>query len=169
MTGDGAPAVLVTGATGNVGGALVRLFEAAGRPVRAGMLAPERVALREGVVTVPLDFTQPATFDAALRGIRRLFLIRPPAISDVKATLFPFIEAAERAGVAHVVLLSLQGAEKNPVVPHRKVEKRLLASPLAWSFLRPSFFMQNLLTKHREPPGARHALHPCRPGPDLVH
>lgn len=141
--------VLVTGATGNVGGELVRLFGAAGLPVRAAVPEPEQARFGDGVEPVALDFRRPDTFAGALDGVRRVFLVRPPAIADVKRTLLPFLDAAERAGVEHVVFLSLQGAGRNPLVPHRTVEKRLEASGLAWTFLRPSFFMQNLSGTHR--------------------
>jgi uncharacterized protein YbjT (DUF2867 family) len=64
-------------------------------------------------------------------------------------SIFPALDAAERAGVEHVVFLSLLGAEQNPFVPHRWIEWKLLRSEMAWTFLRPSFFMQNLATTHR--------------------
>jgi len=51
--------------------------------------------------------------------------------------------------VEHVVLLSLQGAETNRLVPHATLEAWAWASGLAWTFVRPSFFMQNLLSSHR--------------------
>lgn len=62
----------------------------------------------------------------------------------------PFVDAAEEAGTERVVFLSLLGAEKNPVVPHRRIERHLEASGLSYTFLRASFFMQNLTTVHRE-------------------
>jgi uncharacterized protein YbjT (DUF2867 family) len=48
------------------------------------------------------------------------------------------------------VFLSLLGAAKNPLVPHHKVEQYLLSAGVPWTFLQPSFFMQNLSTTHRE-------------------
>ncbi len=78
-----------------------------------------------------------------------MYLIRPPAISDVKRLLFPAIDAAREAGVQQIVFLSLIGVERNRVVPHYKVEQYLLGSGVPYTFLRPSFFMQNLNTTHR--------------------
>ena len=95
------------------------------------------------------DFTDPATWTAAFAGVRLMFLVRPPQLSNVKRDMVPALEAAERAGVRHVVFLSLQGAEKNRVVPHAAIEKWLRASTMDWTFLRPSFFFQNLSTTHR--------------------
>jgi uncharacterized protein YbjT (DUF2867 family) len=94
------------------------------------------------------DFSDTSTFDTAFTGINKLFLMRPPAVSNVKKFMFPAIDAAIDAGVSHFVFLSLQGADKNSVVPHRKVEDYLKSKKTAWTFIRPSFFMQNLTTTH---------------------
>lgn len=63
--------------------------------------------------------------------------------------MVPALEAARLAGVRHMVLLSLQGAEKNRVVPHAALEAWLRDSDVLWTFVRPSFFMQNLTGTHR--------------------
>ena len=55
--------------------------------------------------------------------------------------MFPALEAAQPAGVKHVVFLSLIGSEKTTYVPHYKVEQYLQASKISWAFLRASFFM----------------------------
>lgn len=73
--------------------------------------------------------------------------MRPPAISDTKRYLRPFIAAAQRSGVRQVVFLSVMGV--NRVMPHWQVEKDLRDSEMAWTFLRPSFFAQNLHTAYR--------------------
>ena len=140
--------ILVTGATGNVGGALTELLAAAGHPVRAaGRSARD---LPQGVAFSRLDFLDPTTYAPTLEGVRRVFLIRPPAISDVRRDLAPFLSAMERAGVTHVVFLSLLGVERNRIVPHRAIEDLLRASRMDWTMLRAGFFMQNLSTTHRD-------------------
>jgi uncharacterized protein YbjT (DUF2867 family) len=73
-----------------------------------------------------------------------MFLLRPPAISDVKSTLIPFIKQAKQLGVDHVVFLSVAGAEKNAWVPHHAVEQHLKQSGMRYTLLRPGFFSQNL-------------------------
>lgn len=60
-----------------------------------------------------------------------------------------FVDAAARVGVEHVVYLSVLGAEKNPFLPHRRIERRIESSGVAHTFLRASFFMQNLAEVHR--------------------
>ncbi len=142
--------VLVTGATGNVGSEVVRLLRGGKSSVRAAVRDPGRVEPAGGVEYAPFDFTRPETYARALRGVDRLFLVRPPAISNTRRYVNPFVDAAKAAGVGHIVFLSLLGAEKNPVVPHRRIEDYLKASGVSHTFLRPSFFMQNLSTVHRE-------------------
>lgn len=142
--------VLVTGATGNVGRPIVAGLHEAGVPVRAAVQpGREAAGLPDGVEVVPFDFRDPATWDAAFDGVERMFLLRPPDISDVRRDLVPAVERAGGRGLRHVVFLSLQGAERIKVVPHAKVESWLRSSGLAWTFVRPSFFMQNLSTTHR--------------------
>ncbi|MGS0687566.1 SDR family oxidoreductase [Nakamurella sp. GG22] len=144
--------VLVTGATGNVGRPVAVGLLAAGVPVRAAVRDPRTVTddpHLAGATAVAFDFTAPQTWAAAFAGVEVMFLVRPPQLSRVKRDLLPALRAAENAGVRHVVFLSLQGAERNQVVPHAAVEKWLRSSSVAWTFLRPSFFFQNLSTTHR--------------------
>ena len=143
--------ILVTGATGNVGAEVVRLLRQGNHPVRAAARTPSASNRRfgDGVEQVWLDFGAPESYGPTFTGVERMFLIRPPAISDVKRFLFPAIDAAKQAGVQQIVFLSLIGVERNRVVPHYKVEQYLLHSGVPYTFLRPSFFMQNLNTTHR--------------------
>ena len=122
-----------------------------GCQVRAGDLDPQTLRNRFGAAleAVPFDFRKPETFAPAFYGVRRMFLMRPPAIADVRRYIFPAIDAARAAGVEQIVFLSIIGVEKNRLVPHFKIEKYLAASGLSYTFLRASFFMQNLSTTHR--------------------
>jgi uncharacterized protein YbjT (DUF2867 family) len=94
------------------------------------------------------DFGRPETLDAALRDVERAFLLTPPT-PETTAQQRAFIEAARRAGVRHVVKYSAFGA--SPDAPggflkwHGDAEEALKASGLAYTMLRPNFFMQNLL------------------------
>ncbi|WP_265523616.1 NmrA family NAD(P)-binding protein [Oerskovia flava] len=136
--------ILVTGASGNVGAAVVRILTAAGVDHRRA----DRHSPAGHGDTVVFDFTDPATWAGAFEGVHSLFLVRPPAIGNVTRDLLPAVAAAREAGVRHVVFLSLQGADKNKVVPHAKVEKWLRSSDMTWTFVRASFFHQNLSTTH---------------------
>ncbi len=143
--------ILVTGPTGNAGQEVVRGLLERGIAVRAALRDPARIRRPEAdaLSTVAFDFERPDTFAAAFEGVERVFLVRPPAISDVKRFISPAIDAAAAAGVRRVVFLSLLGVEKNPVVPHRRIEAHLRQSGMAYTFLRAGFFMQNLSTVHR--------------------
>ena len=150
--------LLITGATGNVGGAALRCLLSQ-RPAGTELLVASREPVRDQqalgqhdtkVTLMPFDFTKPETVMQALRGVTGLLLVRPPAISDVARYLKPVVQAAVAAGVGHVVFLSLQGAQYNPFVPHHQVEGYLKDSGIRYSLLRPSFFMQILSTTHRD-------------------
>lgn len=142
--------ILVTGATGNVGFEVLRLLSERGYPVKAAVRSHSnlRINLPSDVESVEFDFEQPQTFEPALRGIHTLFLVRPPAISQVKKYIYPAIASAQAVGVERVVFLSLLGAERIALVPHAKIEAYIKSLGLAYTFLRASFFMQNLSTTH---------------------
>ena len=143
--------ILVFGALGNVGTQVITALQAQGVPVRAADLNPQDIQQRfgESVDAVRFDFGVPETFAPAVQGVKGIFLMRPPQISDVERLMFPVIDAAREAGVERVVFLSLIGIENNRRVPHYKVELYLRDSGMDWTFLRSSFFMQNLNTTHR--------------------
>ena len=142
--------ILITGATGNVGFEVLRELRKRGYRVKAAVRSHSnsRINLPSGIETVAFDFEQPQTFEPAFRGINILFLVRPPAISQVKKYIYPAIAAAQAAGVDRVVFLSLLGAESMAIVPHAKIEAYVKSIGLSYTFLRPSFFMQNLSTTH---------------------
>lgn len=144
--------ILVTGATGNVGRELVKRLQQRNVAVRAAVVSADdaRNLPDAAVPWVRFDFEDAATYPAAFAGVDRLFLLRPPHITDIKHTIRPALAYAEQAGVGHVVFLSLLGAEKNNFVPHAKVEKALRAGSVPYTLLRCGFFMQNLSTTHRE-------------------
>ncbi len=143
--------ILVIGALGNVGSAVVEELQARGAAVRAADLFPEKISERfgAGVEAVGFDFAKPETYQPTFAGIKKMFVLRPPQITDIQKMMVPALEAAKTTGVEHIVFLSLIGIESNTVVPHYKVEQWLRASGLKYTFLRASFFMQNLNTVHR--------------------
>lgn len=143
--------ILITGATGNVGREIINLLHKAGYPVRAGVVSIEEA--QQLPVVVPweiFDFTNPATYPAAFADVEKMFLMRPPHITNIQRDIEPVLTYAAQAGVKHIVFLSLLGAEKNSFVPHAKIEKCLLTGPVPYTLLRCGFFMQNLSTTHRQ-------------------
>jgi uncharacterized protein YbjT (DUF2867 family) len=143
--------ILVTGATGNVGKEVVRLLSELDYPVTAAVRNPIEASknLSNKVRCVSFDFNNPETFADAFAGINKLFLVRPPAIADINR-ITPALNAAKQAGIEEIVFLSIIGADKNKIVPHYKIERAIEQLNIPVTFLRCSFFMQNLNTTHRE-------------------
>ena len=144
--------ILVTGALGNVGTEVIKSLQAKGAIVRAADLDEEKITKRfgPGVEAVRFDFTNPQTYTRTFQSIEKMFLVRPPQISNIKRDMVPALLAAKQARVAHVVFLSIIGVENMTFVPHYKVEVFLREQNFQTTFLRCSFFMQNLSTVHRK-------------------
>jgi uncharacterized protein YbjT (DUF2867 family) len=142
--------ILVTGGTGTSGSEIVKQLAAAGAKFRAMARNPGGAdSLRlPGVEVVAGDFERPESLDAALRGVSKALLLTPPDERQVEQQA-RFVDAAKRAGVRHVVKFSAAGAD--PASParflrqHGEADRAIQSSGLAWTFLRPPFFMQNLL------------------------
>ena len=150
-----AGAILVTGATGNVGREVCRRLEDVGVTVFAAVRSPKRIADTadsaagiHGAAPRRFDFTDPSSWEEALDGVSRVFLVRPPHLSNVQRDLAPFLEFLASREVRQIVFLSVQGAENNTIVPHHKIEDAIDSLTIPRTFLRPSFFMQNLTTTH---------------------
>lgn len=144
--------ILITGATGNVGFEVIRFLY--NKDTSHGIVAGVRNIdkAKEVFRAYPrlgynhFDFENPETFNDALNGVDRIFLLRPPHISDVDKYFKPLIAALRQNKVNEIVFLSVQGADKSIVIPHNKIERLIKNSGLEYIFLRPSYFMQNLTT-----------------------
>ncbi|MFX1535865.1 MAG: SDR family oxidoreductase [Promethearchaeota archaeon] len=142
--------ILVTGATGTVGSEVIRSLIKLKIPVRAAVrdISSAKKMFGDEVKYVRFDFGKSETFGEALINIEKLFLVRPPPISDVKKYIFPLIDYAKNSGVTHIVFLSLMGV--NRLMPHYKIEKYMETSGINYTHLRANFFMQNLSTFYRD-------------------
>ncbi|MFF9012912.1 NAD(P)H-binding protein [Streptomyces sp. NPDC014870] len=136
--------ILVTGATGNIGRALVKELHARGAgPLRGLTRDAARAAFPEGIDAVVGDLARPKSLKRALDGVRSVFLVsRPGSDADV-------LEAARQAGVEHVVLVSSITVQTHPhlgpAAENLAVEELLKASGMAWTILRPTQFASNSL------------------------
>ena len=136
--------ILVTGATGNVGGELVRQLVAAQQPVRALVRKLDAGAWPAGVEPVGGDLAQPESLSGALAHARAVFLLG--GYADMPGIL----EQIRRASIEHVVLLSsrsvIGGHPDNAIVDMWLTsESAVQASGVPWTLLRPSGFMSNAL------------------------
>ena len=136
--------ILVTGATGNAGGAVVRALVAAGEPVRALTRRPGESELPAGVDLVSGDLNQPSSLAPALAGVSAAFLLSGYEAMD------EFLRALRDAGVERVTLLSSSAAPsrdmQNAVARYHIVsEQAVRESGVAWTFLQPNSFMTNTL------------------------
>ncbi|MEQ8701057.1 MAG: NAD(P)H-binding protein, partial [Bauldia litoralis] len=142
--------ILVTGATGQVGAALLPLLHARGHEVRAQSRRPDAVAslAAQGAEAAVADLRAPDTLRAHLAWAEAVFLLTADAPDQdrIEAAL---IDAIAAAGRPHVVKLSAQSAGLTPPrsfgIQHRRAERSLAASGLPWTVLRPTFFQQSLL------------------------
>lgn len=136
--------ILLTGVTGTVGREVAKALTQRNVPFQAASYHITEV----GEGKVYLDLSKPETFLPALSGIEKIFLIRPPQLADAKKYFYPFVQAAKQQGVEQIVFLSAMGAERQKFAPHTKIEKYIRDAQIGYTFLRPSFFMQNLVTAH---------------------
>lgn len=141
--------VLVTAATGTVGRHVVEYLVDGGATVRAGTRNPERASLPDGARPTAFDYERPETWGAALSDVDGVFLVLPPGTTGADRVA-AFAEAADRVGVDRIVFLSTLGADRLPILPHRRVERRLEPLLATTTFLRASFFLQNLTEVHGE-------------------
>ena len=141
--------ILITGATGNNGAEILKLLTAQTVPVRAMVRDTKHAdSLPAGVEIVQGDFDQPNTLRAALDGVERAFLLTN-STEKAEAQQLAFVQAAQEAGVKHLVKLSqLHAAADSPVRflrYHAAVEAAIRETNMDWTFLRPNLFMQGLL------------------------
>jgi len=147
-------AILVTGATGNTGAALLPLLAARGAPVRAMVRDAAGGARLAATSAIPVvaDFDDPESVAAALHGITRAYLVTPSS-PTTEAQQVRFAESAARSGVEQLVLLSQLGADEASPVRflryHAAVERRIRELGLGYTFLRPNLFMQGLFAFQR--------------------
>ncbi|MEU1630334.1 NAD(P)H-binding protein [Streptomyces sp. NPDC020096] len=136
--------ILVTGATGNIGSALLKeLHECGAGPLRGLTRDAARASFPKEVGAVEGDFAEIASLKPALEGVRSLFLVsRIGSDADI-------LDAARQAGVEHVVLVSSITVQTHPhlgpAAENLAVERLLKGSGMAWTILRPTQFASNAL------------------------
>jgi len=148
MTGK----VLVLGATGNVGAPLVSQLVAGGHAVKAASRHATPVA---GAEAARFDYANPATFDAALDGVSRAYVLAPGGTVDPKPVLMPFLTRAVERRIG-VVLQTVLGVDADDSIPYRQIELFLQRAGTPVVILRPNWFADNFHTSLLE--GIRHGV-----------
>ncbi len=140
--------LFLTGATGNVGSAILSKIDFERFAVTAAVRDVEH-AKKEcppaPVLFVHFDFEKEEGFDG-IDDHDIVFLLRPPKIGDVKRDIEPFLNKVAQSNVSLLVFLSVQGAEKKSFIPHSKIENSIRERGIPHVFLRCSYFMDNLTT-----------------------
>lgn len=143
--------ILVTGATGTVGGEVVRQLASTDSTVNikaAGhsLQGQEKNIEEDGIKSTQIDFNEPETLRDALKSTDKVFLLTPFQ-SDMLQYSFNMLEEIKNAGdIKHIVKLSVMGAEFEPGGRlHLQAEKMIVGSGIPYTFLRPNAFMQNFV------------------------
>ena len=141
--------VLVTGATGNTGGAILDALVRRDLRVRAMVRSEaDRVKLPDGVQAVIADFDDPASIAAAMVGARSAYLVTPSS-ERAEEQQRRFADLAAKAGLHHLVVLSQLAADEHSPVRflryHAAVEQHVRDLGIPYTFLRPNLFFQGLL------------------------
>jgi uncharacterized protein YbjT (DUF2867 family) len=138
--------VLVTGATGNVGGGVIRsLGQAREVELIAGVRSPGNAEL--GVTQVYFDFNDPDSMARALVGLHRVLMVTGYTVDKLMQGK-TFIDEARTAGVSYVAHLGSPGDDDTRVAHYgweQLVERYLEWSGIGLTNLRPQIYMQNLL------------------------
>ena len=148
--------VLVTGATGQQGGALARVLLDKGHRVRAFVRRPDSPEAKElkrlGAELTEGNFEEPSTIEGAARGVDAVFVVATPFGAGTEAEVRHGIaaaDAAKAAGVGHLVYSSVANADRDTGIPHfdskREVEEHIERLGVPYTIVAPVYFMENLL------------------------
>ena len=141
--------ILLTGATGRVGSAAAKALARASIPFRALVRDPEKVTFDPGTAEIVQgDLNDPAIVDQALQGVSRALIVmgNHPDQSKLERQ---FANLAADAGVSHLVKVSSMEAapDATATLPknHYDTEQHIASLGIDWTFLRPNYYMQNML------------------------
>jgi len=147
--------ILVTGATGQQGGAVAKALLEKGQKIRVMTRNPEKAAAlaKAGAEVVKGDLTNQVDVQSALKGVQGVFAMSTPFEAGMDAEVRQgtmLADAAKQDGVAHYVYTSVGSADRKTGIPHFetkwKVEQHIRQIGLPATILRPVFFMENFGT-----------------------
>lgn len=147
--------VLVTGATGQQGGAVARALLSRGHTVRALTRNPDAAAARHlaaaGADIIAGDFSDPASVERAAKGADAMFVVTSfwgngPELETQQG--IAAVHAAKAAGIGHLVFSSVADANKATGIPHfeskYRVEQAITELGIPHTIVAPVAFMENV-------------------------
>src|SRR5579872_6758602 len=148
--------VLVTGATGRQGGAVITQLRNKNFPLRAVTRNPNKPEARafvgHGTEVVRADLNDPESLARAVDGVYGVFAVQTPAEHGVAVEVrqgMNLADAAKRMRISHFVYSSVASADQQTGIPHfdskARIEDHIRATGLRYTIIRPVFFMENLL------------------------
>ncbi len=144
--------ILVTGASGQQGGAVARSLLGQGQPIRVMSRSKDKLqTLQElGAEIVAADMNDPDSLEAAMSNIKKAFLVTTPFEAGFEAEVQQgknFIDAAKNRGVEHLVFTSVGSANTHTGIPHFdtkfQIEQYIKQTGIPFTIIRPVFFMEN--------------------------
>ncbi|MCS5486121.1 SDR family oxidoreductase [Curtobacterium flaccumfaciens pv. beticola] len=137
--------IAITGATGNIGGAVARALAAAGTPFRMLVRDPSRAPELPGAEVAVASFADVDASRRALEGVDLLLMVSGAEAEDRLAQHRAFVGAAATADVQHIVYTSFAGAAADATFTlgrdHWATEQAIRATSMAHTFLRDSFYL----------------------------
>jgi uncharacterized protein YbjT (DUF2867 family) len=144
----------ITGITGQIGGVIGRTLLAAKKPVRAVVRDAEKgkAWAARGCEVALATIEDPSSLAAAFEGAEAVFLLVPPNFDPepgfpearaIGAALRSALETARPARVLYLSTIGAQASQPNLLTQHTIIEQTLSNLPIATTFLRPAWFMEN--------------------------
>ena len=143
--------ILVTGATGTVGGEVVRQLASSDSTVNIKAAGHSLQELQKNIEddrikSTQIDFNSPETLRDALKSTDKVFLLTPFQSDMLQYSSNMLEEIKNARDIKHIVKLSVMGAEFEPGGRlHLQAEKMIVGSGIPYTFLRPNAFMQNFV------------------------
>lgn len=148
--------LVVTGATGNQGGAVVKHLMNSSFTIKAvtrnlQSKAADRLR-QQGVEVIYGDLDKPETLTPILKGAYGVYSVQNNWTSSIKVEIAQgkaLADAAKAAKVQHFVYSSVGGAERQTGIPHfdskGEIERHIIKIGLPYTFIRPAYFIENFL------------------------
>lgn len=138
--------ILVTGATGTIGQALIKQLQAKNADFVAGVRNIDQAGKKLPSVKnlVEFDFSDSSTYAGAIENVDHVFVLGPPMVMNLDELVAPFLDFLKSNGINRVVYLSALGSENMKTLTfHTTLTQKIKDDGFDFTILKPSFFAQN--------------------------